>query len=62
MKSDDGETQYGQLAGEGREKPGQLAQTAAPPCAVVDDVDAAVVGVDTGNDEEIDTHQEVAHG
>lgn len=48
-----------QLAGEGREEPRQLTQRRGPPEGVVDEVDASVVDVNGGYDQEIDAHAQV---
>ena len=58
----DGESKDRQLAGEGGDEAGEATQVAFLPELVVDDVDAAVVGVDDGDDHQIHAHKEVADG
>lgn len=62
MEGDDGETEHGELAGECGEEAGKLAETTVTPCFVMNDVITAVIGVDAGDDEEVDAHQHVTHG
>ena len=60
VDGDERKCEDAQLAREGRQEAGELAQDAVTPHQVVDDVMAAVGDVDTGDDEQVDPHEQVA--
>lgn len=53
------QSEHRQLAGEGREEARQLTKRRGPPEGVVDEVDASVVDVDGGYDQQVDAHAQV---